>query len=41
MTSWYQPSRVEPLAALPRNETGKVLKELLRRWLRGEAELPA
>jgi cyclohexanecarboxylate-CoA ligase len=41
MTQWYQPSRVEPLPALPRNETGKVLKELLRRWLRGEAELPA
>jgi cyclohexanecarboxylate-CoA ligase len=39
MTQWYQPSRVEPLHALPRNETGKVRKELLRRWLRGETEL--
>jgi len=40
MTEWYQPSRLEVLPKLPRNATGKILKELLRRWLRGEAELP-
>jgi cyclohexanecarboxylate-CoA ligase len=34
MTEWYQPTRVEPVAALPRNANGKVLKEQLRRWLR-------
>jgi cyclohexanecarboxylate-CoA ligase len=41
MTDWYQPSRLELVTALPRNATGKVRKELLRRWLRGEAELTA
>jgi non-ribosomal peptide synthetase component E (peptide arylation enzyme) len=29
------------LALQPRNATGKVRKELLRRWLRGETELPS
>jgi cyclohexanecarboxylate-CoA ligase len=40
MTEWYQPTRLERVPALPRTSTGKVQKELLRRWLRGEAELP-
>ena len=40
MTEWYQPTRLERVRALPRTSTGKVQKELLRRWLRGEAELP-
>ncbi|MFG1932159.1 AMP-binding protein [Mycobacterium sp. NPDC048908] len=39
MTDWYLPSRLECVDALPRNSTGKVRKELLRRWLRGEADL--
>jgi cyclohexanecarboxylate-CoA ligase len=39
MTEWYLPTRMEHLPALPRNGTGKVRKELLRRWLRGEVEL--
>lgn len=39
MTDWYQPSRVEVVERLPRNSAGKVLKDLLRRWLRGEATL--
>jgi cyclohexanecarboxylate-CoA ligase len=34
MTEWYQPTRVEPIGALPRNANGKVLKEQLRGWLR-------
>jgi cyclohexanecarboxylate-CoA ligase len=41
MTGWYLPSRLEVVPALPRNATGKVRKELLRRWLLGAAELPA
>ncbi|MFD7065465.1 AMP-binding protein [Streptomyces sp. NPDC059906] len=41
MTEWYQPSRVEVVAALPRTYTGKVRKELLKRWLLGEADLTA
>jgi cyclohexanecarboxylate-CoA ligase len=40
MTEWYQPRRLEVLRRLPRNDSGKVWKDLLRRWLRGEAELP-
>jgi non-ribosomal peptide synthetase component E (peptide arylation enzyme) len=40
MTRWHHPSRVEVLPALPRNPAGKVRKELLRRWLRGETTLP-
>lgn len=39
MTGWYLPSRLEHVPALPRNNNGKVRKELLRRWLRGEADL--
>jgi cyclohexanecarboxylate-CoA ligase len=39
MTDWYLPSRLELVPALPRNVLGKVRKELLRRWLRGEADL--
>jgi cyclohexanecarboxylate-CoA ligase len=39
MTEWYLPTRLEHLPTLPRNEIGKVRKELLRRWLRGEVEL--
>ncbi|GAA3105131.1 cyclohexanecarboxylate-CoA ligase [Pseudonocardia yunnanensis] len=38
MTEWYLPSRLELVATLPRNN-GKVRKELLRRWVRGEAAL--
>ncbi|WP_433278238.1 AMP-binding protein [Pseudonocardia xinjiangensis] len=39
MTDWYLPSRLERLARLPRNSTGKVRKELLRSWLNGQADL--
>ncbi|WP_433299307.1 AMP-binding protein [Pseudonocardia sp. CA-142604] len=39
MTDYYLPSRLELLPQLPRNTIGKVRKELLRRWLRGEADL--
>jgi cyclohexanecarboxylate-CoA ligase len=39
MTDWYLPTRLECVDALPRNGTGKVRKELLRRWLKGEASL--
>ena len=38
-TEWYLPTRVEYVEALPRNDNGKVRKELLRRWLVGEASL--
>jgi cyclohexanecarboxylate-CoA ligase len=41
MTEWYRPSRLELIGELPRNSNGKVQKELLRRWLRGETDLPA
>ncbi|GAA1325311.1 hypothetical protein GCM10009610_58290 [Pseudonocardia xinjiangensis] len=40
MTEWYQPSRLELVRQLPRNSIGKVQKELLRRWVRGEGDLP-
>lgn len=30
MTQWYQPSRLELVTELPRNETGKVRRDLLR-----------
>ncbi|MGF1426104.1 AMP-binding protein [Kitasatospora sp. LaBMicrA B282] len=33
MTEWYLPARLELLPELPRNETGKVRKDLLRRRL--------
>jgi cyclohexanecarboxylate-CoA ligase len=39
MTNWYLPSRLECVEALPRNSTGKIRKELLRRWLQGQATL--
>jgi cyclohexanecarboxylate-CoA ligase len=39
MTQLYLPSRLEYVETLPRNTNGKVRKELLRRWLRGEAAL--
>jgi len=39
MTEWYLPTRVEYVERLPRNGNGKVRKELLRRWLAGEASL--
>lgn len=39
MTEWYLPTRVEYVERLPRNGSGKVRKELLRRWLAGEASL--
>lgn len=41
MTEWYQPSRVAGLLALPRTYTGKVRKELLKRWLLDQADLTA
>jgi cyclohexanecarboxylate-CoA ligase len=41
MTEWYQPSRLELIGELPRNANGKVQKDLLRRWLRGETDLLA
>jgi len=39
MTEWYLPTRLEYVERLPRNGNGKVRKELLRRWLVGEASL--
>jgi cyclohexanecarboxylate-CoA ligase len=39
MTRWYLPSRLEYVQTLPRNNNGKVRKELLRRWVMGEAAL--
>jgi acyl-coenzyme A synthetase/AMP-(fatty) acid ligase len=39
MTEWYLPTRLEYVEALPRNDNGKVRKELLRRWLVGQASL--
>ena len=39
MTEWYLPARVEYVEALSRNDNGKVPKELLRRWLRNEADI--
>jgi cyclohexanecarboxylate-CoA ligase len=39
MTEWYLPARVEYVEALWRNDNGKVPKELLRRWLRNEADI--
>jgi acyl-CoA synthetase (AMP-forming)/AMP-acid ligase II len=34
MTQWYLPTRLEQVDELPRNSTGKVLKEQLRSRLR-------
>jgi cyclohexanecarboxylate-CoA ligase len=39
MTDWHLPSRLAHVSSLPRNNMGKVRKELLRRWLNGDAEL--
>lgn len=39
MTQWYLPTRLEYVPSLPRNGNGKVRKELLRRWLAGDASL--
>ena len=39
MTEWYQPSQLRVVTDLPRNATEKIRKELLRRWLRGEAQI--
>ncbi|GAA2449232.1 hypothetical protein GCM10010191_78470 [Actinomadura vinacea] len=39
MTQWYQPTRLSLIPRLPRNGNGKVRRELLKRWLVGEAEL--
>jgi cyclohexanecarboxylate-CoA ligase len=41
MTEWHLPTQLEYVERLPRNENGKVRKELLRRWVRGEASLTA
>jgi cyclohexanecarboxylate-CoA ligase len=38
MTEWYLPARLEYVEALPRNDNGKVRKELLRRRLQGGAD---
>ncbi|MFF2744204.1 AMP-binding protein [Kitasatospora sp. NPDC058048] len=40
MTDWYWPTRVETVPRLPRNELGKVRKNLLREWLAGARPLP-
>jgi cyclohexanecarboxylate-CoA ligase len=40
MTEWYWPTRVERVAALPRNQMGKVERARLRTWLAGDAGLP-
>jgi cyclohexanecarboxylate-CoA ligase len=37
MTQWYQPSRVEIISQLPRNGSGKVHKDLLRKILADKA----
>lgn len=39
MTDRYIPSELAHVPSLPRNNNGKVRKELLRRWLQGDAEL--
>jgi cyclohexanecarboxylate-CoA ligase len=43
MTQWYQPSRVEVIRELPRNGSGKVRKDTLRKMLAEEiaADLPS
>ncbi|MFJ9855609.1 AMP-binding protein [Streptomyces sp. NPDC101150] len=40
MAEWCWPTRAEVLAELPRNDLGKVRKDLLRSWLIGEHPLP-
>ncbi|BAU82989.1 hypothetical protein SLA_2052 [Streptomyces laurentii] len=41
MTDWYWPTRVETVPRFPRNELGKVRKNVLRAWLTGARPLPA
>jgi len=38
MSEWCRPSRLELVPVLPRNETGKVRKNLLRERLRLQSE---
>ena len=38
MTEWYQPSRLEVMRRLPRNNAGKVRKDLLREMLQSAGE---
>ncbi|OKJ05623.1 AMP-binding protein [Kitasatospora sp. CB01950] len=40
MTDWYWPTRVETVARFPRNELGKIRKNVLRDWLTGARPLP-
>ncbi|MGW1176624.1 AMP-binding protein [Kitasatospora sp. NPDC002543] len=40
MTDWYWPTRVEAVPRFPRNELGKVRKNVLRAWLTGDGPLP-
>jgi cyclohexanecarboxylate-CoA ligase len=40
MTDWYLSTRLEYFEALPRNDIGKLRKELLRRWLASEDAIP-
>ncbi|WP_433291225.1 AMP-binding protein [Pseudonocardia sp. CA-142604] len=40
MTDWFLPTRLEYLQEPPRNGSGKVRKELLRRWLASGADIP-
>ncbi|MFI2613072.1 AMP-binding protein [Kitasatospora sp. NPDC018619] len=40
MTDWYWPTRIETVHRFPRNELGKVRKNVLRAWLTGEQDLP-
>jgi non-ribosomal peptide synthetase component E (peptide arylation enzyme) len=39
MTDWHIPTQLTYVPSLSPHNNGKVSKELLRRWLRGEAEL--
>jgi len=38
MTDWYLPTHMEYVRALPRNNTGEIRKELLRRHERDATE---
>ncbi len=40
MTDWYWPTRVETVERFPRNELGKIRKNVLRAWLTGDRPLP-
>ncbi|WP_275695730.1 hypothetical protein [Streptomyces noursei] len=39
MTDWYWPTRVETVPRLPRNELGKIRRNVLRDWLTGTRPL--